>query len=151
MSNRNSSEVSDWDDSDDGSREPREIPDFSQPASAPWTVVIPHQDFQKLIKGVAVFDMDDKWLIQTIGPDKQGIYIVQFVRAWLGRLVVSFKVQGELSESGELLSGRPVQVQEVTWELDQSVWASFTPHTDEDAKELVKALCPVLMDFTISD
>ncbi|KAF7543552.1 hypothetical protein G7Z17_g10652 [Cylindrodendrum hubeiense] len=149
-----SSEVngSDLDSADEYVQRAR-IKDFSKPTSAPWAVVISHEDFQKLMKGFYPKDMDDKWVVQTDGPDEQGFYTAKFARSWTSFLIVSLKIQVELGENGEVLSDRSPQIQEVSWELDRKRWGSRPdePYTDKDAKEIAIALCQGRLGFTLPE
>ncbi|VUC24453.1 unnamed protein product [Clonostachys rosea] len=121
---------------------------ISKPAQAPWDATISYQDLQKFLGGSRPRDMDDKWLCETYGPDREGQYLVHFTRSWTSFTVIAIRVQAELNEDGEPLPDKPVRVHEILWETDVEKYNS-PDSTSESMKEMARDLAEGLVQVKL--
>ncbi|KAH8895771.1 hypothetical protein GQ53DRAFT_743767 [Thozetella sp. PMI_491] len=115
-----------------------ELPAIKKPASAPWDMIVPHSELNKLLNGFRPKDMDDHWFIISVGPDAQGNLVVHMHRSWTSYKIFEVKVQVPLDEHGQP-NEEDSTITEVTWE---SYGHEDTPEDEDeaDAKDTVELL-----------
>jgi hypothetical protein len=123
--------------------------EFSKPRSAPWVVEISPNDLKKLIKGFSPRDMDDKWAIQTEGPNRRGDYMVHFRRSWTSYPIVAINVHAEFNDSGRWKAGTRPRIVQMFWETDTKRWNVDQKNAQAEAKEVATNLCRGLFDVTL--
>ncbi|CAH0037923.1 unnamed protein product [Clonostachys solani] len=123
---------------------------ISKPAQASWDSTISHEDLQKFLEGSRPSDMDDKWLCETFGPNREGEYLVHFTRTWTSFTIIAIRVQAELNEDCEPLPDKPVRVHEILWETDREKYNS-SDSTSESMKEMARNLAKGLVQVKLPD
>jgi hypothetical protein len=105
-----------------------DVHSLSNPARAQWNHPLSHSDYTKMLRGFKPADMDDRWMIITDTPDKQGNTVVHVYRSWT---------------SIEKTGGKAwATIVEIAWDKypgEQEV-------TEEEIKELAPRLCRGLLE-----
>ena len=81
------------------------------PVSGPWGLYITRSDLAKLIAGFRPDSMDDKWVVESDVPDRNGNIAVHFYRSWTGNEQFWIEVAPE-GHSGDGVA----EVTEITWD-----------------------------------
>ena len=122
---------------------------FSKPRSAPWRVEITQDDLKKMINGFSPRDMDDRWAIQTEGPNSRGDYMVHLRRSWTSYPIVAINVHADFNDAGRWKAGTRPKIVQLFWETDRERWNVDQKNLQAEAKELATNLCQGLLDVKL--
>ena len=117
-----------------------EVHSLSNPSRAQWNQPLSHSDYTKMLRGFTPADMDDRWMIITDTPDKQGNTVVHVYRSWTSIENFSLTI---LAGDLEKTEGKAwAAIVEIAWDKHpggQEV-------TEEEIKELASGLCRGLLE-----
>lgn len=117
-----------------------EVHPLSNPSRAQWNQPLSHSDYTKMLRGFTPADMDDRWMIITDTPDKQGNTVVHVYRSWTSIENFSLTI---LAGDLEKTEGKAwAAIVEIAWDKHpggQEV-------TEEEIKELASGLCRGLLE-----
>lgn len=117
-----------------------EVHSLSNPARAQWNHPLSHSDYTKMLCGFMPADMDDRWMIITDTPDKQGNTVVHVYRSWTS--IENFSLT--------ILAGNPEKTKSKAWAtIAEIAWDKYPGEqevTEENIKELAPSLCRGLLE-----
>jgi hypothetical protein len=128
------------DDSGFGVITPLPDPAFSGHDSTPWFMVVPYRDALSMVAGFQPRDWDDRWEIQTIGPEEGGMYTTWMSRSWTHFANFAIRWQAHLNADHELAEGEPVVVKELLWETDRSRYNIVPTTPVSEHKNIIRML-----------
>jgi hypothetical protein len=123
--------------------------EFSKPQSAPWSREISQDDLKKLIKGSFPRDMDDRWMVKTVGPNSRGDYMVKLLRTWTSYPCAAMRVHAEFNDAGRWKERSRPQIVEVYWESNTERWNPTPEASAPEAKSMLKNGLKHLVDVDL--